>query len=173
MTSVKAICLLVFALIFYRLSANAQDFGPPKPLENKVFEAMIGDWTAESNMMGMPMKEEVSIKWTLNHQFISMELKATAKDNPKITYGGYGLFGVDDKGNLKGWWFDDWGAVAVSTGSGTFGENKMTMNDGNEMFKETRVFEIKNGDIIMSSKGTMTMNGKEMPFDETSTYKKK
>jgi hypothetical protein len=25
----------------------------------------------------------------------------------------------------------------------------------------------------MNSKGTMTMNGKEMPFDETSTYKKK
>lgn len=170
--------ILFFSIAVSFLFAGTKLFSqdnmtPPKPLDNKVYDGMTGDWTANSDMMGMKMKEEVNIKWALNHQYIIMSLTAVSVDNPNIKYSGMGVFGADAKGNVKGWWFDDWGASAMSTGSGTFGDNKFEITDGNEMFKETRSFEVSADQIIMKAKGTYNMNGKDVPFDESTIYSRK
>jgi hypothetical protein len=167
--------LIFFALFFISLNLFPQDIKPPNAVDNKVYEAMTGSWEGESNMMGMmKSKEELKIYWALGHQFIFVELSAAGIDNPKMTYSGLGVFGVDEKGNAKVWWFDNWGASAISTGDGTFeGDNKLIIKNGNAMFSETRTFEVKGNEMIMSAKGKMTMNGQEMPYDETTTYKRK
>ncbi len=174
MSALKLLSLFFVIMSFTFIRAYSQDnMAPPKPLENKVYESMIGDWTTESDMMGTKMKQDVSIHWALNHQYIIMDLKATGVDNPKITYGGMGIFGVDEKGAVKGWWFDDWGAAAMSSGSGKFGDNMFEITDGNDMFKETRTFAVSGSEMTMSAKGSMTMNGQETPFNESAIYKKK
>jgi hypothetical protein len=163
---------VLFLLCIVPVRLFSQDM-QPKPLDNKVYDAMVGTWLAQSDMMGMKMNQEVVMHWGLGHQFLMMEMTATGVNDPKISYSGLGMFGADEKGNLKAWWFDNWGASAMSTGTGAFGDNKITVNDGNEMFKETRTFEVKGDQLVMSAKGTMTYNGKETPFEETATYKRK
>jgi len=166
----------LFVLFFFAtVNLYSQDeMAPPKPAENKVYDALCGEWTAESSsMMGMKMKEEVKIYWNLNHQYIFMELKAVGIDNPNVKYSGFGIFGLNKNGNAKAWWFDDWGASSIATGEGTFENDKLILKDGNDMFQETRTFEVKGNELTMSSKGTMNMGGKDMPFDESTVYKRK
>jgi hypothetical protein len=123
--------------------------------------------------MGMEMNQDVMIHWDLDHQYIFMELKAVGVTNPSIKFNGLGIFGVDKDGKAKGWWFDNWGASYVSSGDGTFEDNKLILNDGNDMFSETRTFEVKENELTMYAKGTMKMGGKDMPFEETTVYKRK
>jgi hypothetical protein len=145
---------------------------PPKPLENKVFDAMVGTWQGKSNMNGKEMQELVKMHWALNHQFLVMEVKATGIDDPKMKYEGMGMFGIDAQGKAKTYWFDGWGVDHVSTGSGVFSDNKLDLTDGNANFKETRSFEINGRKMVMHAKGTMTWQGKETSFDQTTVYKK-
>jgi len=174
MLKTKLLFPALFLLVFFSLKIFAQDeMAPPKPVDNKVYEAMCGTWTGESDMMGMKMQQEVNIHWALDHQFIFMELKATSPDKPDVQYSGLGVFGVDKEGKSLGWWFDNWGASAMSSGEGTFEENKLIFNDRNEMFSETRIFEITPEGMTMSAKGTYKMGEKEMPFEEKTVYKKK
>jgi hypothetical protein len=161
-------------LSFVSLKTFSQDeMAPPKPVENKVYDAMCGQWAGESNMMGMKMKQDVNIRWDLDHQFIFMEVKAVGTTDPNMKFSGLGIFGVDKDGKAKLWWFDCWGASSVSTGDGTFEDNKLTMKDGNEMFSETRTFVTNGNEMTMSAKGTMKMGGQEMPYEESVVYKKK
>lgn len=146
---------------------------PPKPVENKVYDAMVGTWQGDSDMMGKKMHEVMKARWGLNHQYLIVELKATGVDQPKMKYEGMGLFGVDSQGKAKTFWFDNWGADAASVGSGEFGDNKLEMKDSNAMLNETRTFEIKGKELIMHAKGTSKWQGKETTFDVTTVYKKK
>jgi hypothetical protein len=154
------------------LADTSNTMQAPKPVENKVLDAMVGTWTGESNMMGTKMQDELNIRWALNHQFLILDLKTT---DPKTStsYEGMGVFGVDAKGKAKTWWFDSWGAEATSKGTGEFSENKLVMHDGNAMFKEVRSFEIKDNQMTMHAKGTMMWQGKNTPFDMTTVYTKK
>lgn len=145
---------------------------PPKPVENPALDAMVGNWAADSEMMGSKMHDKLSVKWGVNHQFLIFELKAVGADSPQTQYEGMGVFGVNPKGQLKTWWFDSWGADSVSTGTGTVSGNKVDITDGNRVFKETRSFEMKDGQLHMKAKGEMTHNGKKMPFDQTVVYHK-
>ena len=174
MLKTKLLFSVLFLLVFFSLKTFAQDeMAPPKPVDNKVYEAMVGTWEGESDMMGMKMKQDVKIYWALDHQYIFMEVKSTSVDKPDIKYSGLGIFGVDKEGKSLGWWFDNWGASAMSSGSGTFGENKLIFTDGNEMFNETRIFEITAEGMTMSAKGVYKMGGQEMPFEEKTDYRKK
>jgi hypothetical protein len=164
----------VFILLsFLSLKSFAQEMGPPKPVENKVYDAMCGEWTGESEMMGNKMKNEVKTYWDLNHQFIFMELTSTGIDNPSITYRGLGIYGVDKNNKAVLWWFDDWGAEGVATGTGTFEENKLSTSSSNPMYKENRIFEIKGEEILMTADMTMNMGGQEINMKETITFKRK
>jgi len=150
-----------------------KDNTPPKAVENKVYDGMVGSWQGTSEMMGKKMREVMKARWALNHQYLIVEVKATGVDEPKMKYEGMGVFGVDKDGKAKTFWFDNWGADAASTGTGTFSDNKLELNDSNPMFKEVRTFEIKDRELLMHAKGTMTSQGKEVPFDVTTVYKKK
>ncbi len=145
----------------------------PKPVDNKVLQAMVGTWVGDSDMMGNKMHDVLKIRWALNHQFIIMDLHATGGTSPKTTYDGMGIFGVSADGKAKSWWFDNWGADSVSTGTGDFSDNKLTLNDSNAKFNETRTFEIKDHQMTMHAKGTMTWQGKQNSFDNTTVYKRK
>ena len=174
MNASKILFPILFLILTFSFKTFSQDaMSPPKPVDNKVYEAMVGEWEGESDMMGMKMKQEVKIYWAIDHQYIFMEVKATSTDKPDVQYSGLGIFGVDKEGNSLGWWFDNWGAAAMSSGSGTFEENKLIFTDGNDMFSETRTFEINGSDMTMSAKGTMKMGSQEMPFEEKTVYKKK
>ena len=168
--------LLIYIILFSCIitkTYSQDNMTPPKPVENKVYESMIGTWTSDDKMMGMPMHQEANIHWALDHQYIFMEVTAIQKDNPAVKYSGLGIFGIDEKGNCKSWWFDNWGAAAMSTGSGTFSDNMLTMTDGNALYNESRNFTINGNQLIMHAKGTMNMNGKDVPFEEIMTYAKK
>lgn len=151
---------------------NDHEMTPPRPLENKVFNSMVGSWEGESNMMGTPMRETMKISWSTNHQFIMLELHAKGIKDPSIQYEGVGMFGVVDN-KAKTWWFDSWGAKSVTTGTGSFTDNAVELTDSNDNFKETRSFTVNGNEMKMAAKGTMMMNGKEMPFDQTVTYQKR
>lgn len=165
---------LVITLLSFSAFAkdNSSNMTPPKPLENATLNSMVGNWQGEGNMFGMKMRDNVKIYWSLNHQFIMMELHSQGVDNPNIRYDGLGIFGADEKGNVKSWWFDNWGANSVATGTGSTHRNKLVIQDSNAMFKETRSFVIEDSEMKMHAKGTMTMNGKETPFSQTVVYKK-
>ncbi len=166
--------IISFCFIFAMItSVSTAQMAPPAPVENTVYDAMVGEWTADAMMMGMPFIENMKIVWDLNHQFLVMDLMATNKTNTNMTYQGKGMYGIDDKGNAKVWWFDTWGAPNVSTGTGFFDGNVLTLTDGNDMFKETRTFSVDGNQMTMNSKGTMVTSGKDVPFDETTIFNKK
>jgi hypothetical protein len=174
MKAIKILFQILFLIFTFSFKTFAQDaMAPPKPVDNKVYEAMCGEWEGESEMMGMKTKQDVKIYWALDHQYIFMEVKSTPVDKPDAKYSGLGIFGVDKDGNSKGWWFDNWGASAMSSGEGTFEENKLIFKDANEMFSETRTFEVNGDEMTMSAKGVYKMGGQEMPFEEKTVLKKK
>lgn len=173
-TSIK-IFLTLFVLTAVSAKIYTQDdMMMPKPLDNKIYDAMTGEWTGESEMMGMKYQEDMKIYWTLNHQFIIMEIKDVAKDNPKMTYDGIGIFGVDKNGNAKMWWFDDWGTDAMATGSGTFEGNTLKAKSTNPTYTDERTFEIQDGNLVSNWTSTMQGNdGKEIKMSGKTVYKKK
>ena len=166
------LCLIMFSCTALT-RIHAQGMMVPQPLNNLVYDAMVGEWTGESDMMGTRMTETMSIRWGLGHQFLVIELHAVGKNNPAVTYDGMGLFGQDEKGNAVTWWFDSMGPSGVSTGTGTFTPNKLEIKNGNAKFTETRSFEVKEGVLYSIAKGTMTMNGKETNYNLTTVYTKK
>lgn len=168
----SALFFCLFAVNSFAKDNDANSMTPPQPLNNSVYDTMVGTWEGESNMMGEKTKDTVKISWTLNHQFIMMELKSVGVNNPKIQYEGLGIFGLDQKAQAKTWWYDSWGADAISTGNGHFTNNSLVIKDGNTMFKEVRSFSVKGNEMTMSAKGSMKMNGKETPFNQTVVYKK-
>lgn len=171
--SCLALGLLCVALNVNAAAADDKSMIPPKPLENKVYDAMVGTWHAESeNLMHKKMRSVLKVRWGLGHQFLIVELKATRIDNPKMKYEGLGLFGIDKDGKAKTFWFDNWGVDAMSTGTGEFSDGKLMLTDKNATFKETRSFEVKGNEMFMHAKGTMILGGKETPFDQEVVYKR-
>jgi hypothetical protein len=167
------ITTLIFTALGFRSYAQ-DEMMPPKPVDNKVYEAMVGDWTGESDMMGMKFNDEVKNYWSMNHQYIIMEVTQTSKDNPSMKYSGIGIMGIDKDGNPVMWWFDDWGASAMMSGSGTFDGMKCHMISTNAMGKDDRTVSFKNGDMVMSWVETMKgKDGKEMTMNGETVYKKK
>lgn len=144
----------------------------PPHLDNKVYDSMVGVWRGTSDMMGRKAQDELKVGWALNHQFLILSLQSRMMSKPDMKYEGMGIFGVDSQGNPKTWWFDSWGADSVATGSGSFGENIVTINTNNPKMNETRSFEVKNHEMIMHAKGTMTWNGQTHPYDTTTVYKR-
>jgi hypothetical protein len=168
------ITLLLF-IFFLSYKINAQDnMMPPKPAENKMFDAMTGEWSGEDDMMGMKMTDNVKIYWNLNHQYLFMELTSTSKDNPAMSYHGLGIYGFDKTGNVKEWWFDDWGAEAMATGNGTIADMNFTSHSTNPMYTDDRTITFKGNDMVMTWTSTMKdASGKEMKMNGETVYKKK
>jgi len=171
--SKKFITMLFIITFLFVVKSQSQDMTPPKQINNSVYDLMVGEWVGESDMMGTPVNHEMNIYWDVNHQFIILDLMATSKENSTLLYEGKGIFGVDGKGDAKTWWFDSWGADGMATGSGEFGENTLSMTDGNAMYNASRNFTFGNNEMTMASKGSYKTEGKEVPFEQTTVYKKK
>lgn len=167
--------IITVLFTFVLMTANADDgMQVPKPIDNKVYDAMVGTWVGESDMMRGKMHDVLKIRWDVNHQFLVMDLKAEDIKQPNKKYEGMGVFGIDATGNAKTWWFDSWGADAVATGTGTFeNNNKLTLTDSKPTFSETRIFEVNGNTMIMTATGNMVMDGKTVPFQQKVIYKKK
>jgi hypothetical protein len=167
------ITLIFFAVISLK-TYSQDDMAPPKPVDNKVMDAMVGDWTGESTMMGMKFTDDMKSYWAMNHQYIIMESAMTSKDNPKTKYSGMGILGLDKDGNPVMWWFDDWGASAMMSGSGTFDGMKCHMISTNAMGKDDRTISFKEGNLVMNWEETMkAKDGKDMTMSGETVYKKK
>lgn len=145
----------------------------PAPVVNKVYDAMVGNWQGESDMMGNKVHKNLKVHWGLNHQFLLLDVKSSNPKDPKMKYDGMGVFTVDADGKAKTFWFDSFGVNSISTGSGTFSDNKLEMTSSNTQMKGTYTFEFKGKDLVMNAKGTEMVNGKETPFEFTTVYKKK
>jgi hypothetical protein len=145
---------------------------PPKPLDNKMLGSMVGTWKGVNDMMGTQMADTLKVSWTLNHQFLKMELTSQAVNDPNYHYEGLGIFGIDQNGKVKTWWFDSWGASGIATGSGSLNKNEMKIKDGNAYFQEERSFVVSGNTMTMHAKGTMSLQEKSKSFDQTGIYKK-
>jgi hypothetical protein len=170
--------LAIFLVLISVFSANlfSQEMIPPKPLDNKVLEAMTGEWTGVGESMGMKWDYTLKIEWMLNHQFIKMQIITFAESKPEMKYSGTGIYGVGSKGECLGWWFDDWGATAVATGTGEFDFDKMSMHmiSKNPMYTDDRTIYFESEKMIMKAVSTMKMpDGKETKMEEKTEYTKK
>jgi len=167
--------LLVLISVF---SANlfSQEMMPPKPIDNKVLEAMTGEWTGVGESMGMKWDYTLKIEWMLNHQFIKMQIITSAQGKPEMKYSGIGIYGVGTKGECLGWWFDDWGAAAVATDTGEFDYDKMSMHmvSKNSMYTDDRTIYFDGGKMLMNAVSIMKdPSGKEIKMEEKTEYTKK
>jgi hypothetical protein len=172
----KHLAIVLVLLSFLSVNLFSQDMMPPKPLENKVLEAMTGEWTGIGDMMGMKWNETLKIEWILNHQFIKMDMTMVADGKPEMKYSGTGIYGVGMKGECLGWWFDDWGAIAVATGTGEFDYTKMSMHmiSTNPMYTDDRTIYFDGANMIMKAISTMKdPNGKEIKSEDKTVYTKK
>ena len=145
----------------------------PVAVDNNVFDSMVGDWTAESQVMGIPVIESVKSYWDLNHQFLIIESQAVGKDNTSFSFQRKQIIGIDDKGNAKTWSFDSWGAPSVATGTGFFDGDVLTITEGNDVFKQTKTASVSGNDLTVTSKGSVVTAGKDVTYDNTTVYKKK
>jgi hypothetical protein len=171
----KKIVVVAVLILFVGISLKcfAQGMTPPKPAENKVLDAMAGEWTGVSEMMGMKFNDNLKFYWNLNHQFMFMEMKGVGKDNPAMTYSGLAIIGVNLDGSAKVWWFDDWGTMGTASGTGTFGDMKFSANTSNEMYKDNHMFEVNGNELTLTWNSTMNMAGKETKMEGKTVYKRK
>jgi hypothetical protein len=172
----KYLAIVIILFSFFSGNLYSQEMMPPKPLENKVLEAMTGEWTGVGESMGMKWNESLKIEWMLNHQFIKMQMTMYAEGKPEMKYSGTGIYGVGTKGECLGWWFDDWGANAVSTGTGEFDFDKMSLHmvSKNSMYIDDRTIYFENEKMFMKAVSTMKMpDGKETKAEEKTEYTKK
>jgi hypothetical protein len=172
----KHFAILLILISFFSANLFSQEMTPPKPLDNKVLEAMTGEWTGVSESMGTKWIESMKIEWMLNHQFIKMQITMYAEGKPEMQYSGTGIYGVGTKGECLGWWFDDWGASNVSTGTGEFDYDKMSLHmlSKNSMYSDDRNIYFDGGKMIMKAVSIMKMpDGSETKMEEKTEYTKK
>lgn len=151
----------------------AAQMGLPAPVANKVYDAMVGNWQGNSEVKGNKVHKSLKVRWGLNHQFLLLDAKSSNPNDPKMKYDGMGVFTVDTDGKAKTFWFDSFGVNSISTGSGTFSDNKLEMTSANTQMKATYTFEFKGKDLVMHAKGTEMVKDKETPFEFTTVFKKK
>ena len=168
MKIVKIFLYIFFVFLFHNIKAQ----NPPKPIDLPFFNLIEGTWTAQSDMMGMKMNEELTCAMSLNKQFLVMNLTAGSEDKTH-TYTGMGVFGCDDKGNVTSWWFDHWGVTGTSSGTGKIDGLKMITDDKSVNYTTNRTLELTGGQLVMKfSRTVKTPDGKEVPISGETIYNK-
>ena len=140
--------LLVVSLFTFASVSMAQDMQPPPPVQNETFAKAIGEWVAEPyKMMGMDItRDENKIYMKHNGQFMVVEVDAI--DGGGNNYTATIFTTVDEKGNVKGWAFDTWGALGTMTYTGSALGNVLTLSGSNDFVAETRVITIEDNKMI-------------------------
>ncbi|RPI18630.1 MAG: hypothetical protein EHM58_04805 [Ignavibacteriae bacterium] len=174
MFKAKLLLISFFLLSFFSVNLFSQDqFQPPKPLEIKVYDAMVGEWEGVSDMMGMKSNDKLKIYWTLNKQFLVMEMKSVGVDNPKNVFNAICYYSVDKDGKSVSWWFDDWGTEMAMSGTGVISDNKFTILSSNSMMKDDRTVEVNGSEMTVSGVTTWTQGGQEMKAESKTVFNKK
>lgn len=165
--------LLAAGLFMLASVSNAQEFGPPKPIENKAFQMAIGEWVAEPyTMMGTKIVSETdNIYMKHNGQFMVVEIEGLDAGGNKYT--GTIFNTVDKDGNVKGWSFDVWGVDGMMTYTGKVDGNVITLNGVNPMMTETRVITLEENKMTHDVDFTMKMPTGDMNEKFTTVYNKK
>ena len=172
----KYFAILIVLVFIFSANLFAQDMMPPKPLENKVLEAMVGEWTGVGDMMGMKWNETLKMEWILNHQFVKLEMKMVAEGKPEMKYTSMCIYGVGMKGECLGWWFDEWGAVGVINGIGEFDYDKMSMHmvSKNQMYTDDRTIYFEGAKMLMKATDIFkSPDGKEEKSEDKAEYTRK
>lgn len=165
--------LTILILFLSSICLLAQDmWTPPKPLDNKMFESMVGTWEGETEMMGKKTNEVIKVYWGPNKQFLFIDLTSTSADG-KDKYNGFGIYGINKEGKIVAWWFDDWGTDWMSYGTGTQDGMKTHIISENPMYKDDRITEVKGDEMTMTAVSTWMQNGQEMKIDSKTVYKRK
>ena len=174
MSKTKLVLFSFFMLVLFSANIFSQDqWQPPKPLEVKAYDALVGEWEGVNDMQGTKFNQHAKVYWTLNKHFLVMDVSSVAVDNPQMKYNGMGYFTVDKEGKVKSWWFDDWGAEMTMSGTGEITDTKFTSNSTSAYGKDNRTFEVNGNELTMIGIMTWTENGKEMKMEDKTVFKKK
>ena len=149
--------LFLLIITFVALNLHAQG-SLPKPLDLTFLNLIQGSWTGQSDMLGVKMNEEIVCRLDYNKQYLIINLTAASEDKTH-TYSGMGVYGSDAEGNVKSWWFDEWGLNTVSMGTGKIDAMKMTIEAKSEAYTMDRSLELTGGNLIM--KWTTTFKDKD------------
>ena len=169
----RTVSLFFLFVLFTSVNLYAQSMEPPKPLENAVYDAMVGEWKGVSEMMGDKQDETIKCYWDLNHQFVIMELESVSQSTPGQVYHGKGIYGVNSEGNAVYWWFDDWGADGALQGTGTFDGMKITMTGENMWYKDDRTVTWNaDGQMVMNWKGLVKLPTGDMEMSGETVFTK-
>ncbi len=150
--------LFLLILFFISININAQTASRPNPLDISFFNLIQGSWVGQSDMMGTIMNEELICKMDFNSQYLIINLTAASEDKAH-SYTGMGVYGSDPEGNVKSWWFDEWGVANVSMGAGKIDGMKMKIEAKNDIYTMDRSIELTGGNLVM--KWTSTFKDKE------------
>lgn len=167
----KALKTILFSLLFVT-AAYSQE--PPKPVESAYFDKWVGEWTGEGDFGGRKQNQMITCKWDLNHQFLSVEVKAKDSETLQEVYSGKGFYTIDKEGNVAGYWFDIFGTEGISLSKGKITGDKMVNSVTAPGYTGTESGEFKSNDeVVLSTNGTYENNGEKMPVQSNRTYKRK
>ncbi|MBV6480295.1 MAG: hypothetical protein HGGPFJEG_03171 [Ignavibacteria bacterium] len=173
MKHLKLLSAILFTLLFTSVNSFSQDMNPPAPVQNEIFEAMIGTSTADVLRNEKEYLNTINISWDLNHQFLILNLKAVNKKNSEEKYQGMGIWGIENDGTIRTWWFDIFGVPGAGTGTGKINGSKIDMIEKGKFREGTTILELTNDGVNYHSKGVIkTPDGKEIPYEETTVYHK-
>jgi len=170
----KKILVILFIFTAFAGRAFSQDeMKPPPPVDNKFFDASVGNWVSdEYEMMGMKWVDETSLNWVLNKQFL--EMKSISKSDKGVSYEQVGYITTDKEGNFKCWFFDVWGIEGASEFTGKVEGMTCTMEGGNKWMKSKGKITVDNNVMLYDINYTMPgADGKETSGAMKITYKKK
>jgi hypothetical protein len=173
-TLFKTLFLLIITIIITLTSSitlHAQG-SRPQPLDMSFLNLIEGSWTGQSDMMGTKMNEQLVCTMNFNKQYLVINLTAASEDNAH-TYSGMGVYGSDADGNVKSWWFDEWGVGNVSMGSGKIDAMKMTLESASTNSTMNRTIELTGGNLVMKWTSTFKDNeGQMQTLSGETTYTK-
>jgi hypothetical protein len=143
----------------------------PKPAESKFFEQMVGTWTGVVDSPWGKSNSEAVCEWGLNHQFVVVKVKSSVIDNPSMTYEATEYYQPAADGKFSFWIFNVHGEV--STGTGTASDSKAESTSSSAMGKSSGVMSVNGSEMSFNENGTYLMNGQNVNYTMTGTFKKK
>lgn len=163
--------LFILPLLFIAMNLYAQS-SPPRPLDMSFLNLIEGTWAGQSEIMGTKMNEVVTCRMDLNKQYLIINLRAESEDKAHV-YTGMGVYGSDSQGNVKSWWFDDWGIAGISSGEGKIESMKMIIDAKSSLYTMKREMELTGGNLVMRwSSTSKDKDGKDATINGETIYTK-
>ena len=113
------------------------------------FDKIAGNWEAVYDSGGVKHKEDIQLKWTLNHNFFEIVI-SDGIDNKYMRYAQKEkyILTLDNEGNLNGWGFDVFGFSNAIKYKGSFNEDKILLTGLSLNTEYSVTFELKDKQLI-------------------------